>query len=184
MGRGKTADVTIRELIKQNIAPIAEKWRGETMIEITKTPNADTRTATKPLDRDTLLSSSKEHITHVAKAMRLFSDKLLEAAEKHDWTKIDYIDEFVRDAQTGKTGKDFKNLEWHQKHVTLERHHLNDRCPDDVNLIDVLERVADISMAALARSGKIYDDTLPVEILQKAYKNTIELLISQTIVSE
>ena len=44
--------------------------------------------------------------------MRLFSDKLLEAAEKHDWTKIDYIDEFVKDAQTGKTGVEgLKNLD-------------------------------------------------------------------------
>jgi hypothetical protein len=31
-------------------------------------------------------------------------------------------------------------------------------------------------MAGLARTGKIYDDTLSPEILTRAYKNTIELL--------
>ena len=34
-------------------------------------------------------------------------------------------------------------------------------------------------MAGMARTGKIYDDTLSPEILTKAYKNTVELLKSQ-----
>ena len=41
------------------------------MIEITKTPNADTRTATKPLDRDTLLSSSKRTYNACCKSYAL-----------------------------------------------------------------------------------------------------------------
>jgi hypothetical protein len=31
-------------------------------------------------------------------------------------------------------------------------------------------------MAGMARTGKVYDDNLPVELFIKAYKNTIELL--------
>jgi arsenate reductase-like glutaredoxin family protein len=146
------------------------------MIKITRTPNADTRTSTKPIDKNVLLESSKEHIVHVSMGLEMFSEMLNEAANKHDWTKITYIDEFASDAATGKCGAEFKALSWFKKHVALERHHLRDRCPDDVNLIDLLERIADITMAGLSRSGKIYDDEIPPEILQLAYKNTIELL--------
>jgi len=39
-----------------------------------------------------------------------------------------------------------------------------------------MERIADITMAGMARTGKVYDDTLSPEILTKAYKNTNELL--------
>ena len=60
--------------------------------------------------------------------------------------------------------------------------HLLDRCPDDVNLIDVLERIADISMAGMARSGVVYDDELDPEILTKAFKNTLKLMINQIVV--
>lgn len=146
------------------------------MIKISKTPNADTRTATKPIDRDTLLQSSLEHIGHVSAGLEFFAEMLNDAANKHDWTKITFIDEFARDAATGNFGADFKALPWFQRHVTTERHHVRDHCPEDVNLIDLLERVADITMAGLSRSGVIYDDEIPAEILQRAYKNTIELL--------
>jgi len=43
-------------------------------------------------------------------------------------------------------------------------------------VFDVLERIADITTAGLARSDNIYDDTISSDILQQAYKNTIELL--------
>ena len=57
-----------------------------------------------------------------------------------------------------------------------------DRCPLDVNLIDVIERVCDICMAGLARSGEVYDDKLAPEILERAYQNTIKLLLNHTVV--
>ena len=146
-------------------------------IKISKTPNADTRTAQGVVTKEMLLDSSKEHINHVRAGCNHFADMLHETGEKHDWTKIKYIDQFYTDTQTTKTGADFKALPWYQSHLQ-ERHHLNDRCPDDVNLIDVLERVIDITMAGMSRSGVIFDDTIDSDILQRAYKNTIELLKS------
>lgn len=154
------------------------------MIVITKTPNADTRTATKPITRELLLESSEEHICHVQKGMEFFSDKLLYAAEIHDWTKINYIDEFTKDALLMKTGNEFKKLPWFQIHISKERHHVLDRCPEDVTLIDLLERVVDTTMAWLSRSGTIYNAEIPSEILQLAYKNTIELLKNNVQVRE
>jgi hypothetical protein len=50
---------------------------------------------------------------------------------------------------------------------------------DDVALVDVLEFVADCVMAGMARSGRVYDLTLPNEVLQKALKNTTEKLKAQ-----
>lgn len=154
------------------------------MIRITKTPNADTRTATKPIDKETLLQSSLEHISHVSAGLEYFSEMLNEAANKHDWTKIEFIDDFARDAATGSFGADFKALPWFQLHVNTERHHVKDHCPEDVNLLDLLERVADITMAGLSRSGEIYSDEIPAEILQRAYRNTIELLKKNVVVTE
>ena len=107
--------------------------------------------------------------------------KLSEAAQNHDFTKLSDIDGFHRDFKLIQEGskEDFKKMDWFKLHVGSERHHLNDRCPEDVNLFDVLERIADITMAGMGRTGKIYDDTLNPEILTKAHKNTIELLKNQ-----
>ena len=153
------------------------------MIHITPTPNADSRTATQPLDKETLLENSYVHIQHVNDALDYFVDMIQVAAIRHDWTKIQFIDDFLRDATSGAVGKDFKKLPWFQIHITQERHHLLDRCPEDVTLIDLLERVADITMAGMARSGVIYDTEIPSEILQLAYKNTIALLKDQIVVT-
>lgn len=109
---------------------------------------------------------------------------LRKIADKHDYTKIENIKEFHNNfkfIQDGNVG-DFKKMNWFQNCHLKERHHLNDRCPEDVNLFDVLERIADITTAGMARTGKIYDDTLSPEILTRAYKNTIELLKSKIII--
>jgi len=147
-------------------------------IQIKQSKTADTRSAEKKVDKETLRLSSIQHISDVQEAMSFMIKKLGWIALKHDWTKIDFIDEFHRDFKAVQENKelDFKKLGWFERHVTSERHHVNDHCPEDVNLFDLLERIADITMAGMGRTGKIYDDTLSPEILTKAYKNTIELL--------
>lgn len=148
------------------------------MITIKKSQNADTRSAKELVSLETLLQNSKQHIDDVQQAMSWMAEALKIVAEKHDWTKITFIKEFHDDfeqIQKGNVGE-FKKMHWFADLHLQERHHLNDRCPDDVNLFDVMERIADITTAGLARSGKIYDDQISSEILQKAYKNTIELL--------
>lgn len=149
-------------------------------IIIKKSQNADTRSAKEIVTKDVLLSNSKQHIKDVKDVITWFCISLQKIADNHDWTKIFYIDEFHKDFELIQKGdtENFKNKHWFQKRHLQERHHLNDRCPDDVNLFDVLERIADITTAGMARTGKIYDDTLSPEILTKAYKNTIELLKS------
>lgn len=155
------------------------------MIEIEKSLTADSRTAEYIINKEELISGTKQHISDVQKALSWFASKLKDAGEKHDWSKLEYIDEYYDNFNKSQIDKKykFKDGTWFNKHIQ-ERHHLTDRCPDDVNLIDVLERVSDICMAGMARSGYIYDDTLSGEILKKAYSNTIKMLTAEIVVED
>jgi hypothetical protein len=54
--------------------------------------------------------------------------------------------------------------------------HLLSNCPKDVNLLDVLEMIADCVCAGMARSGDVRDVEINEEILNKALKNTVTLI--------
>lgn len=144
------------------------------MISIKKSATADTRTCDfANTTKHTLLDSSKQHIGDVGKGLAFFAGKLTEAASVHDYDKLTLIDWFHKDFVTG-----FKETGWWDNHRKIHRHHLAmpDGVPDDVNLIDVLEFVADCVMAGMARSGSVYDLELPNELLRKALANTAQLL--------
>jgi hypothetical protein len=150
------------------------------MIEITKSPTADTRTCDfANTTKETLLESSRVHIGDVVKGMAFFVSKMVEAAGGHDYDKLSLINWFHEDFVTG-----FKQTGWWDNHRKIHRHHLNmaDGVPDDVNLLDVLEHIADCVMAGMARSGSVYELKLPDELLQRAFQNTVELLKAQTVV--
>ena len=135
------------------------------MIEIEKSATADTRTCDfANTSKETLLASSYQHIADVREAIFFMQDKLLEAAEVHDHDKIGDIDGFHRDFVTG-----FKQTEWWDKHRKLNRHHLlaEDGIPADVNLIDVLDMIADCVMAGMGRSGSVYPLDIKPEVQTK-----------------
>lgn len=152
------------------------------MIQIRKSETADTRTCdfTK-VSRETLLASSIQHVGDVHQALGLFANELLRAAGRHDYDKLSDIDGFHADFKTG-----FKETGWWDRHRQLNRHHLlqPDGVRDDVNLIDVLDFIADCVMAGMARSGSVYDLKLSPELLEKAFQNTVELLKSQVEVAK
>lgn len=152
------------------------------MIEIKKSPTADTRTCdVSKVSKLELLESSKQHIADVAKAMAFFSTKLFTAAAEHDYDKLTGIEWFYNDFQTG-----FSETGWWDNHRKIHRHHLaqEDGVPSDVNLLDVLEFISDCVMAGLARSGEVYPLEIPDGLLQNAFQNTVDLLKSQITVSE
>jgi hypothetical protein len=144
------------------------------MLRIRESKVADTRTCdyTK-VTRDQLLEASIAHIQDVQDALRFFVEKLLDAATAHDPDKISDIDGFHRDFVTG-----FKQTEWWDTHRKLNRHHLNeaDGVPEDVNLIDVLDFIADCVMAGKARSGTVRPLTIDPAVLQRAFENTAKWL--------
>lgn len=150
-------------------------------ITIKQSQSADTRTAQKEISIEELHESSLQHIDDVARVMEEYAKKLQIQGRAHDYTKLGSIDLFHHDfALAQKEGKPFTEMEWYKMHVTTERHHLNNHVPPDVNLFDVLERIADITSAAIARSGKF---TFPAEIdadmLKKAYENTIKWTLNR-----
>jgi hypothetical protein len=147
------------------------------MITIQKSETADTRTCDyASVSKETLLASSRQHIRDVQEAHQFFSRKIAEALMAHDTDKITDIDGFHKDFLTG-----FKVTEWWDRHRTLNRHHLQqeDGIPADVNLIDVLDFIADCVMAGMARSGSVYELKLSPELLERAFQNTVELLKAQ-----
>jgi hypothetical protein len=150
------------------------------MIEIKKSPTADTRTCDfANVTKETLLRSSRQHINDVAKALAFFAGKLSEAAGVHDYDKLSGIDWFHADFVTG-----FKQTGWWDNHRRIHRHHLaqSDGVPEDVNLLDVIEFIADSVMAGMARSGEVYELKLPDELLRKALANTAAMLERQVMV--
>ena len=151
------------------------------MIEIQKSPTADTRTCDwSKVTKEQLQDSSQKHIHDVRRGMVFFADMLADAARNHDADKIADLVGFHADFATG-----FKNTTWWDNHRKITRHHVNaaDGIPDDVNLIDVLEHVVDCVMAGMARSGNVTELKLPDELLQRAFANTVAVLKSQVAVA-
>lgn len=150
------------------------------MIEIQKSETADTRTCDfANTSKDVLLASSQQHIRDVVKALAFFSGRIIEAAGAHDYDKLTGIDWFHSDFITG-----FKETGWWDNHRKIHRHHLaqEDGIPENVNLLDVLEYIADCVMAGMARSSSPYDPKLDNAVIQRAFQNTVELLKSQVVV--
>jgi len=144
------------------------------MIEIEKSPTADTRTCDfSEVSREQLLSSSTKHIQDVGKGFGLLVCLLAKAASRHDQDKFTDIDGFHRDFLTG-----FNEKTWLETHWNVSRHHLarEEGVPEDVNLIDILEYIVDCVMAGMARSGSVCDLEPSSELLQCAFQNTVSLL--------
>jgi hypothetical protein len=151
-------------------------------IRVKPSPTADTRTCDYAnVTEEQLLESSKQHINDVQQALGMFAGLVLEAAQRHDIDKITDIRLFHHDFLTG-----FKEHTWWDVHRKINRHHLThpDGIPQDVNLIDVLDYIADCVMSGMARSGEVYPLELPVPLLVRAFENTVLLLKTHVIVDK
>lgn len=147
------------------------------MITIKPSPTADTRTCdVTTVSRAQLLASSAQHIQDVGQALAFFQTLIAKAAVDHDTDKLTDIDGFYADFQTK-----FAQTGWWDRHRLLNRHHLlqQDGIPEDVNLIDVLDFIADCVMAGMARSGSVSPLHLPPELLERAFQGTVALLKAQ-----
>lgn len=152
------------------------------MIEITKSATADTRTCDfANTTKETLIKSSLSHISDVSKALSFFIGLLVKASSEHDYDKLSEIDWFHSDFVTG-----FAKTGWWDNHRKIHRHHLahEDGIPDDVNLIDIIEYISDCVMAGMASSGDVYDLEMKPELLDKAFRNTVDLLKKQITIVE
>lgn len=149
-------------------------------MKIRRHTEGDSRVAKELPSIKAFQNANKDHIRDVTGLINVFVDILNEKSSMHDWTKVTepYESMFYRDlCNTIKGSINFDEGEWADLHYNkLERHHLKRRCPDDVDLFDVIEMICDCVAAGLARSGDVYDIDIPAEILTKAVNNTVEIL--------
>ena len=146
-------------------------------IVIRKNPNGDTRTAPKDVTFEQFQEANDMHISDVRLVLEELGEEIKSIGEMHDCTKKTQERMFYRDfLSTMNEGTNFVEGEWYNLHVNAERHHLFSKCPSDVDLLDVLEMIADCVCAGMARSGDVYDVDIPTEVFTKAVANTVELL--------
>jgi len=150
------------------------------MIKIKKHTEGDSRVAKEIPTVADFNEANRDHIEDVKRLARFFSGELVDRVLRHDWTKVEepYRSMFYRDLCGVIEGRmDFFDGKWSQLHYEkLERHHLTRHCPDDVTMLDVIEMICDCVAAGMARSGNVYDIDIHSDVLQKAVKNTVDLL--------
>lgn len=148
-------------------------------IKIQKNIYGDSRTATHVPSIVEFRKSNYAHRKDVAGLMSSLADDIKSRGLKHDHTKTDDDTEsvFYRELCDAIEGKiDFEEeSKWYKLHCSSERHHLDEHCPDDVNLIDVIEEICDCVCAGMARSGEVRPVAIEADILKKAVKNTVQM---------
>lgn len=148
-------------------------------VKIKRNTDGDSRTAERVPTFEQFYKANREHREHVDDMMSVIARLINQAGSRHDYTKVTepYESQFYRNLCDAIEGKiNFGDGEWCKIHYEKERHHLNHRCPEYVNLIDVLEMICDCVCAAMARKGEMtYGVEIDSEILQRAVANTVEL---------
>ena len=149
-------------------------------IIIKKNPNGDTRTASKNISYEEFQEANDMHKRDVYEVMKYLSRLISVTGLSHDFTKKREEQLFYKNFLSAmNNGTNFVEDEWYQLHVNEERHHLLSRCPEDVNLIDVIEMIVDCTCAGLARSREVRRLEINSEILEKAVQNTVKLILRE-----
>lgn len=144
-------------------------------IKVGQTNRVDLKT--KDFTTDDVVKDTEAHIEAVKNSCQFLEDKMHSQVEHHDYTKLgNTLPEFEYALKNDFKTNPATGVDWWKYHYMTERHHLNDNCPDDVNLIDVMEMIADCVCAGEARNGTVYPVKISPEILEKAVANTQKLL--------
>lgn len=151
------------------------------MVKIRKNTNGDTRVADHVPTINEFDMANVAHVEDVKNLVNEFCSIFKLKSSDHDWTKRrdPYRSMFYRDLCATLEGRlpDFMEGEWAKQHYyENERHHLAVYAPDDVDMFDVIEMICDCVAAGMARSGNVYEVKIPGDVLQRAVKNTVEIL--------
>ena len=151
-------------------------------VKIKRNVLGDTRTATRVPTFYEFIDSNRSHVEDVSNMMSELAKDICKTGENHDFTKRQDPEKslFYRELCATIEGKmdNFTDGEWYPMHCKTERHHLNEHCPEDVNLIDVLEMICDCVCAGMARSGSVRPISISDDILRKAFDNTVQMCIN------
>ena len=148
------------------------------VVEINKSPNADSRTADKgKISFEEFSKSTDMHRDDVKRVIYELARRLREVADNHDYTKKtneqEYYDSYIN---AKKNGTDFHESDWYKKHVKQERHHIKYHVAEDINLLDILEFICDHCCDELVEKGKVGKMDIDPEVLMKAFENTVDLV--------
>lgn len=159
------------------------------MVKIKKNTNGDSRVADHVPTINEFDVANAAHIEDVKNLIGEFCKILKIKSLDHDWTKRKdpYRSMFYRDLCATLEGRlpDFMEGEWAQQHYYQnERHHLAVYARPDVDMFDVIEMICDCVAAGMARSGEVFDVEIPNGVLQRAVKNTVEILKGEVEVVE
>ena len=132
-------------------------------------------------NKEQLYLETEQHKIDVARLMNFLALELNEIGYNHDWTKIQYFEQFAKDTLERQDTPDFKSRDWYKIHTKEERHHLKANTPKDVDLLDVLEFICDCIVAGKARTGKVEKKYLELsgDVLKKAFWNTVDKIIDE-----
>lgn len=157
-------------------------------IKIKRETLGDTRVATRVPTFPEFDKANGLHRSDVRNMMAWIAEAICDRGASHDRMKLFEPGRsmFYRELCAAIEGKmNFeRDGQWLKKHYMEERHHLNSHCPDDVNLIDVIEMICDCVCAGMARSGAVRPVEIRTEILQKAVENTAKMLSDTVILEE
>ena len=171
---GEAIDIAVRAMKGEN--QMNNETTKSDEIIVHPSPSADTRSADHIITEDELRLSTEMHIADVRRGMAWLARRLYEIGERHDWTKLSYLDEFYDQFSKAQKTGEWGNGWYDEIHVKKERHHLNDEMPSDVTLLDVLEMIVDGVCAGMARTGKYYPGELDAETLKLAYANMQKMI--------
>ena len=159
------------------------------MVKIRKNTNGDSRVADHIPTINEFDIANDAHRSDVRNLVNAFCEYLKTNSNPHDWTKVrePYRSMFYRDMCATLEGRlpNFMEGEWARQHYYKnERHHLATYAPEDVNMFDVIEMICDCVAAGMARSGEVHEVEIPDGALQRAVKNTVEILKGEVEVVE
>ena len=151
-------------------------YHGDSII-IHKSPNGDSRTAVGNVSYGEFQKATDMHREDVSNIMSFLADTLKQIGFKHDWTKKRFEENFYKEFVSAReNGTKFTESFWYQNHIRLERHHISSYVHEDVDLLDVLEMIADCTSAGFARSGSVRPIEIDKDVLYKAFENTCNLI--------
>lgn len=157
---------------------------GLEKIKIERCTSGDSRVAKEAPTIDEFDRANRMHQDDVMRLCARFINLLVTSIRRHDWTKTEepYRSMFYKDLCNTINGQmKFMDGKWAAFHYNeLERHHLQEHVPDDVNLFDVIEMMCDCIAAGMARNEEeFYSPDISPDILIKAFNNTVKILKEQ-----
>jgi len=159
------------------------------LVEIKRNTNGDSRVADHVPTINEFDMANATHVEDVKNLIKDFCAILKVKTNDHDWTKRrePYRSMFYRDLCATLEGRlpNFMEGEWAKQHYyENERHHLATYAREDADMFDVIEMICDCVAAGMARSGDVYDIEIPNEVLQRAVKNTVEIMKNEVTVKD